>query len=288
MDSLAIFQAFAAGVLSFFAPCSVAMLPAYVSYYLGRGPAQEQPPEAARSVLLPAAMGIAGVALAAAGLLDVVAVSNGTSALGLQQFVLLAAGTLLVVGAGLLAAPGPAARGVRLGVLVALGILAVFGLLGLPFFGLLRVLDFGAQQALVVGVALVMIAMGVLGLAGRDVSLSIPFRAPQGRDDAAFLTFGVGYGLVALGCNLPLFLFAALGPIVRDGDAFTGLLALLAYGAGMALLMVALSVSLALSRGFTERRLRAAIPHVKRLGHVVLILAGAYILWYDWTVLRPA
>jgi cytochrome c-type biogenesis protein len=157
----------------------------------------------------------------------------------------------------------------------------------LPFFGVLRVLDFQAQSLLVLTVAGAMVAMGLLGLAGRDLSFTLPIKAPQGRDRAAFLLFGVGYGLVALGCNLPLFLLAALGPIVRDADPLSGLLALLAYGAGMALLMVALSVGLAMGRGFTEQRLRTLIPKVKTAGHVVLVLAGLYIAWYDLTILNP-
>lgn len=290
VDALAVFQAFAAGVLSFFAPCSVAMLPAYISYYLGRGPAAPADAEApARPRRLEAAgLGVLGGALVLLGMLDVFRVGSGQSLLGPQQLALTLAGTALVVAAGLLAAPRAARKGARLGLLVSAGILGVFGLLGLPLFGLLRVLDFGAQSLLVLSVAAIMVAMGVLGLLGRDVSLAIPFRAPSGRDDAAFLTFGVGYGLVALGCNLPLFLFAALGPIVRDADPLSGALALVAYGAGMALLMVALTVSLALSRGFTERRLKALIPRVKVAGNLVLIAAGLYIAWYDVTVLSLA
>lgn len=286
VDTLAVFQAFAAGVLSFFAPCSVAMLPAYVSYYLGKGEAVAATPAPDRRATLgAAALGLGGAVLVLAGLVDVFQVGSGASALGPRQLAMLLAGTVLVVAGGLRAAPGPAARGARLGALVSAGILAVFGLLGLPFFGVLRVLDFTAQTALVLLVALAMMAMGVLGLAGRDLGVTLPIKAPRGRDHLSFLVFGVGYGLVALGCNLPLFLLAALGPLVRDADAPTALLAMLAYGAGMALLMVALSVGLAVGKGFTEARLRAAIPRVKTAGHVVLILAGLYIVWYDVTVL---
>jgi cytochrome c biogenesis protein CcdA len=293
VDAVAVFQAFAAGVLSFFAPCSVAMLPAYISYYLGRTPGTaalaegDAPLAAPRRRWEALALGLLGTLLVLAGLVDVFRVGSGESRLGPQQLGLVALGTALVVAGGLRAAPARARRGATLGLLTSAGILAVFGLLGLPFFGVLRVLDFQAQSLLVLTVAGAMVAMGLLGLAGRDLSFTLPIKAPQGRDRAAFLLFGVGYGLVALGCNLPLFLLAALGPIVRDADPLSGLLALLAYGAGMALLMVALSVGLAMGRGFTEQRLRTLIPKVKTAGHVVLVLAGLYIAWYDLTILNP-
>lgn len=290
VDTLAVFQAFAAGVLSFFAPCSVAMLPAYISYYLGRGPSAASPEPAPsmtrRDRVLAAALGLLGVALVAGALLDVAMVGSGQSRLGLRQLGLMLAGTALVVLAGLRASPAQARQGVRVGGATSLGILAVFGLLGLPVYGILRAIDFGTQSLFVFAVAAAMVVLGVLGLAGRDLAFALPIKAPQRRDTASFALFGVGYGLVSMGCNLPLFLLAALGPIVRASDPVSGLAALLAYGAGMALLMVALTVGLALSKQQTEQRLRALIPRVKVAGNLVLIAAGLYIAWYDWTVLR--
>jgi cytochrome c biogenesis protein CcdA len=290
VDSLAVFQAFAAGVISFFAPCSVAMLPAYISYYLGRGDDSAAPASETVAPIhrrwLPWALGLAGALLVVGGLVDVALVGSGQSRLGPRQLGLVALGTALVAAAGLQANPGPARRGMAFGAATSLGILAVFGLLGIPVYGLLRALDFGTQSLFVLGVAAVMVALGALGLAGRDLSFALPIKAPQRRDAASFALFGVGYGLVSMGCNLPLFLLAALGPIVRAADPASGIAALLAYGAGMALLMVALSVGLALSKEHTERRLRALIPRVKVAGNLVLIAAGLYIAWYDWTVLR--
>jgi cytochrome c biogenesis protein CcdA len=221
-----------------------------------------------------------------AGLVDVALVGSGQSRLGPQQLALVLAGTALVVLAGLRLSPGPAARGARVGLATSLGILAVFALLGVPVYGLLRAIDFATQSLFVLTVAAAMVLMGALGLVGRDLSVILPVRAPKGRGERAFLLFGVGYGLVSMGCNLPLFLLAALGPIVRAADPVSGVAALLAYGAGMALLMIALSVGLALSKEQTERRLRALIPRMKTAGNMVLIAAGLYIAWYDWSVLR--
>ncbi|HEV8359928.1 MAG TPA: hypothetical protein VGR28_05655 [Candidatus Thermoplasmatota archaeon] len=287
VDTFAVFQAFAAGVLSFFAPCSIAMLPAYISYYLGRGDAPvPDAPAPTRPRLAPALLALAGGALVVAGLVDVALVGSGQSRLGPQQLALVLAGTALVVLAGLRLSPGPAARGARVGLATSLGILAVFALLGVPVYGLLRAIDFATQSLFVLTVAAAMVLMGALGLVGRDLSVILPVRAPKGRGERAFLLFGVGYGLVSMGCNLPLFLLAALGPIVRAADPVSGVAALLAYGAGMALLMIALSVGLALSKEQTERRLRALIPRMKTAGNMVLIAAGLYIAWYDWSVLR--
>lgn len=285
MEAFPILYAFAVGMLSFLAPCSIAMLPAYISYFLGRGTsdAVEEPAKRSRWWL---AIAASGGLLVLAALIDTALIGSGLSAIGPRQGALMLVGTALLVGAGLRAAPGQAAAGVRLGLAVAAGILAVFGLLGLPLYGLLHILDFRSQTYLVIAVAAAMILVGLLGLAGKDLSVTLPIRAPEGRRTASFATFGVAYGLVSMGCNLPLFLAAALGPFLVRADPIEGIAALLAYGGGMALLMIALTVSLAVSRGLTEQRVRRLVPKFKVAGNVVLILAGAYIAYYDWTVLR--
>jgi cytochrome c biogenesis protein CcdA len=226
--------------------------------------------------------------LVIAGVLDAVLIGSGLSAISPRQALLLLAGTSLLVLAGKRALPAEAGAGARLGAVVALGILAVFGLLGLPLYGILRILDFRTQTYVVFAVAAAMVGIGVAGLAGKDLSFALPIRAPRGRRTASFALFGIGYGLVSMGCNLPLFLAAALGPLLVRADVVEGVLALLAYGAGMSLLMIALTVSLALSRGLTRERVRALVPRIKTLGNVVMILAGAYIAYYDWTVLSLA
>jgi cytochrome c biogenesis protein CcdA len=272
--------AFAAGVLSFFAPCAVAMLPAYISYYLrGEAGAADAPvrrgPAWAAALLL-----VTGLALLALALADYELVTSGRAALSALPVALLLAG-LAAAGLGAWLRLGSGfARPLQLGGLTALGILAVFALLGLPLGVVLGVLDFPRLALFVLLTAAVLVALGVLGLAGRDVSVVLPVRAPRRRTPLAFFLFGVAYGLVSMGCTLPLFLAGVLGPYLRSGHALDAALGAASYGAGMGSVMLVTTFSLAMSRGLTRPRLRAAVPWVKRVSNVVLILAGLYIIAY--------
>ena len=289
MDALSVYQAFAAGVLSFFAPCSIAMLPAYISYYLAGGEGAAVAPGARADRGRLAAAGAAlllGVLVFGLGVASVRRVSRGEGGLGLSQGALMLAGTALVVAGGGLWSSGRARRGVRVGLITAGGMLAVFALLGVPLYAVLHVIDLRRQTLLVMAVAVVLVALGVLGLLGRGPGFTPAVRAPTGRDARAFALFGVGYGIVAMGCNLPLFVLAVLGPIARGSGALTTAAALVAYGAGMAFLLVALTVCLAVSKGSLQHRVRAVVPYARVAGNLLLIGAGLYIAWYDWTVLR--
>jgi cytochrome c biogenesis protein CcdA len=176
---------------------------------------------------------------------------------------------------------GPqAGKALRLGLLTASGILAVFGLLGVPFVVLLGVLTFQQLALAVLLTGLLIAALGALGLAGRDLSFAVPVRAPQARTPASFLLFGVAYGLVSMGCTFPLFLVGAVGPVARAGNPLAGLLGATSFGAGMASVMLIATLGLATSRGLTRERLRRAVPWVKRASNVVLIAAGLYIVYY--------
>ena len=55
---------------------------------------------------------------------------------------------------------------------------------------------------------------------------------------------------------------------------------MLTYGAGMALVLTALTVTLALARGGLLAGLRRALPYVDRVAGVFLVLAGLYLVYY--------
>ncbi|MCA1813079.1 MAG: hypothetical protein LC624_03895 [Halobacteriales archaeon] len=281
-DTFAVLQAFAAGVLSFFAPCSVAMLPAYISYYLRREGEEEPTRPDARALVL---LGLAIVLLAAA-LVEYDRVNNGFARLSAVPIALLLAGLACAGGSAWLAQRGGMARPLLLGGMTALGILAVFALLGVPFVVIAGALTFAQLSYLVLAMAALLVVLGLLGLAGKDLSVALPVRAPRQRTPLGFFLFGIAYGVVSMGCTLPLFLLGAVGPLLRSNDALTSLLGAVAYGTGMASVMLITTFSLAVGKGLTQQRLRGAVPWMKRASNVVLILAGLYIAWYDWTVLR--
>lgn len=283
-DPILLLQAFAAGVISFFAPCTVAMLPAYVGYFVGRDEdADDDPDPAGRRPWLGALLGVAGAAALLYGLFDVFAVNAGRADLSILQVALVVGGTaLLALGLRLFAA-APVRRGLRFGAVTSLGIVGVFLLIGLPITFLLgSLLDVETLYKLVLVVGAVIVGLGVLYLAGRDLSVTVPWTAPEGRSDASFLTFGVGYGIVGVGCNLPVFLLPIAGAVVQGG-LVDGALAFLAYGLGTASLMVAVSVAVATGKDAGGLARRTG-PWIKRAMGALLVVAGAYIMYYAWVL----
>ena len=73
-------------------------------------------------------------------------------------------------------------------------------------------------------------------------------RAAATARSSSMFVFGVSYAIASIGCTLPLFIGAALTSFTSQG-AVSGVLLVLAYGAGMALVLTALTVTLALARG---------------------------------------
>lgn len=280
------------GLLAFFAPCTVAMLPAYLGFFLGRDlPAPAAPLAAARAQIpmlraYAALAALAGAALLVVGALAIVDRATGVRELSPVDAAAVLAGVALLVLSGYALVGAEARRGLRIGLVTTAGLLSVFLLIGLPASAVPGLLNAATLGVLVAVVAIALVALGILSLAGKDFSLAIPFRAPATRTDASFFAFGAGYGLVSFGCNFPLFAFVLLSPLVV-GDFLGSLAGFAAYALGKGSLLVVASVSVATSRGLTRERMLRVLPHVKRATGAILIAAGAYILWYWWTVLRP-
>ena len=90
------------------------------------------------------------------------------------------------------------------------------------------------------------------------------------------LLFGIGYGAASLGCTLPLFL-TLVGASLSGGGKIT---TFLAYGAGMALVLMALSVLVALAREGAAHAVRPLLPHMSRIAGLLLLVSGSYLFYY--------
>lgn len=170
---------------------------------------------------------------------------------------------------------------------MALGFLTVFGL-----FGLLTVSVASTVQrylpyvTLVVGIGLV--ALGVWLLSGREVVIRSAARgarwAPSARLGSMY-GYGVGYAIASLSCTVGPFL-AVTGSSLRTGSVWAGVSVYIAYAAGIALVVGALAVGVAVASSALIERLRRVLPHVNRISGVVMILVGLYVGWYGWFELR--
>ena len=175
------------------------------------------------------------------------------------------------------AAPTRVLQGLHVGALVTVGFLGFFALVGLPVsYGVGAIARAIPWAGLVTGAALAL--AGLITLLGKHLRLPSHLHVQPRRERrlGAMLLFGVGYGAASLGCTLPLFL-TLVGASLSGGGKLT---AFLAYGTGMALVLMALSVLVALAREGAARAVRPLLPHMNRIAGLLLLASGGYLFYY--------
>ena len=176
------------------------------------------------------------------------------------------------------------ARLVRAGLVAAVvtaGFLVVFAVVGLVFaLGGRAVAQFVPWAAL--GIGLGLIAVGLAGLLGHGLRLPLPSLAATkaGAGIGAMFLFGVGYAVASLSCTLPVFL-VVIGSALAAGGLVGAFALFVAYALGMGAVLGAVALATALAKEIVVRWLLAATPHVERLGALLLIAAGTYLVYYQ-------
>lgn len=177
------------------------------------------------------------------------------------------------------------ARALAVGAAVTAGFVAVFGLAGILISGFaVQVSAWTPYATVVVGPLLV--GLGVWLLSGRELTVRLP-RWSRSTDQGlvGMFTYGVIYATVSLSCTIPVFLVAVVGTFRAD-TFVAGVAVLLAYAAGMGLVLTALAVALALARDGVVQRSRRVLPWLNRISGALLVLAGAYVTWYGYVEIR--
>lgn len=90
----------------------------------------------------------------------------------------------------------------------------------------------------------------------------------------------IAYGLVSLSCTLPVFL-AVVGISVPQTSWLNIGAMFLTFAGGMVLVLMSVSLSLVFFEQGVAQKARALLPYVHRLGAILLIAAGLYLLWYQ-------
>ena len=290
--------AYAAGVLMFFAPCSVGLLPAYLTYYFthdtetdgGTATANRTATDGdsggfARQLLL-----ANGVLLFLAGAIPLFYMATAGIRLLLPGYDLvvplakLGTGSYLppvaavFVGTGLsVAATGRrGVRGLRIGSIATLGIVLLYVLVG----GVVLVVGEWIRPYLTALELLVGPLLVALGVAYYySISPLRVIELPERGDvsDSEFFTFGLLYGVGSLACNLPVFLGVVLSSFFT-GSFLSGLAVFAAFAAGMGTLMIGLSVVAGLTEGSLSLG-RYAAP-VRTIGSVAFVCIGLYVTWF--------
>lgn len=194
---------------------------------------------------------------------------------------------LVIVGEGQPASrPAALARAGAATLAMAAGFVTVFGLFGLVVSPLIA----SAQRYLpfaTVVIGIVLIAAGLWLLSGRDITVIMPKvsgGAPTARLRSMY-GYGVAYAVASLSCTIAPFL-AVVGTTFRQGELVTGMLAFLAYAAGMALTVGVAALAVALLGSSGASSIRRLLPHINRIAGTIVLLTGLYVTYYGYYEIR--
>ena len=98
-----------------------------------------------------------------------------------------------------------------------------------------------------------------------------------------YFMFGLSYGTASLSCTLPIFL-TVVGTSFAVSSIGTSLGQFFLYGLGMGLVIMALTVGMAVFKGAMVGALRKALPYIQPVGSWLMVVAGAYIVFYWLTI----
>ncbi len=169
-----------------------------------------------------------------------------------------------------------------------LGFLTVFGL-----FGALTISAGATVQRylpyLVAAIGIVLVALGIWLLLGRELTLFTP-RHPGGRWAptarlGSMYGYGVSYAIASLSCTVGPFL-AVTAAGLRRGSLIGSASIYLAYIAGLTLVVGVLAVAAAIASSAVVNRLRRILPYVNRISGALLILVGVYVGYYAFYEIR--
>ncbi|MGV0697049.1 cytochrome c biogenesis CcdA family protein [Mycolicibacter sinensis] len=192
---------------------------------------------------------------------------------------------LVIAGSRDTSRPAALARAGAATVAMSAGFLTVFGIFGLAVSPLIasaqRYLPFAT---VVIGVLL--LAMGAWLLSGRDIAVLLPAAGgtPTARL-ASMYGYGVGYAVASLSCTIAPFL-AVISTTFQQGSALAGVLAFVAYAAGMSITVGVAALAVALAGSSATSALRRVLPYVGRIAGVIVLVTGLYVTYYGYYEIR--
>jgi len=129
--------------------------------------------------------------------------------------------------------------------------------------------------------------LGVWLLLGNSLKVRVPnFRTnTRSEGTGTIFTFGISYALASLSCAFPI--FAGVIAASFSQNLVEGVGSFFAYAAGMAAVVMVLTVGLALGKDQLVQRLRRASHLFDRISGIILVIAGAFIVFY-WTLVLSA
>jgi cytochrome c biogenesis protein CcdA len=166
------------------------------------------------------------------------------------------------------------------------GFLTVFGIFGL----LISPLIASAQRYLpfatvVIGVLLVVVSFWLL--AGKDIAILLPKLSGGSPTTRLYSMYGYGlaYAVASLSCTIAPFL-AVISTTFKQGSTLNGILAFIAYAAGMSITVGVAALAVALAGSSATMTIRRILPYVGRIAGVIVLLTGLYVTYYGYYEIR--
>jgi len=180
------------------------------------------------------------------------------------------------------------AQALLVSLLVTAGFVLLFGVAGLLISaGARAIIAYVPWIGLLIGVLLIAVGAWLLGGGTLYTSFGDRVAAEIGRPTETsvkgYFLFGLSYGIASLSCTLPVFL-TVVGGTVTAGGFLGASFQFVMYALGMGFVILVLTVGIALFKGAVVGTLRRALPYVQSVGAILLVIAGAYIVYY-WLTL---
>ena len=181
------------------------------------------------------------------------------------------------------------ARALLIGGAVTAGFIVLFGVAGTAIsLGASFIADVLPWLGLIIGISLAIAGAWMVGggklYTGFAASAASRLGNPNEVSVKGYFMFGLSYGTASLSCTLPIFL-AVLGVSVAGTTGIlTAVGQFLLYALGMGTVIMALTLGMAIFKGSMVGALRKALPYIQPVGSWLMVIAGAYIVFYWLTI----
>ncbi len=162
---------------------------------------------------------------------------------------------------------------------ISIGFLAIFFVIGVISRLFTQWIELNAKYAsLAIGIVLVI--GGARMLSGWTPKFAMPqIGGVQTKTFRATVIYGVAYAVASIGCTIGFLTTAVFGSIALHGFV-SGVFSILLYGLGMAMLVTALTVSLAFAKTGIVTVIKNRLHIIQRLGAILVTLTGIYLVLY--------
>jgi cytochrome c-type biogenesis protein len=180
-------------------------------------------------------------------------------------------------------------RALLVGGLVTAGFVVLFGIAGILLSLGTRSIVLNILPFIGLTIGVLLTALGAWLVGGGKLYTRLAARVASRMGDPnqvnvkGYFLFGLSYGTASLSCTLPIFL-SVIGTTLAVSGLVTAAGQFVLYALGMGLVIIGLTIGMALFKGTMVGLARKALPYVQPIGAWLMIIAGAYIIFYWLTI----